>query len=68
MMRERELDKAGLLEGAESTILIDSLDCASREGKAHRLFEFRDVNLLCLKVCITSNHTYRVELGCSSGV
>ncbi len=55
-------------ESGKSAVLIDGLDCSSRNSQNHGLFELRNIHTLLFEVSVFSYLAGRVELGSSSGV
>ncbi len=62
------LYETGFLEGRERAVLLDSAECASRDGDYDSLLELRDINALLLEVHMATDLATRVELGSTSSV
>lgn len=62
------LYKARFFKCYERAIFLNSFDSFGRKKKRHCFFEFRNIHSLSLEVCIFSNHSRWVKLGCTSAV
>ena len=68
IVRGFSLNQSCSLQGFEGAVFGDGPQCLGRNSYPHRLVEFRDENLLILKINVALNFSDRVKFSRTSAV